>query len=120
MATRNSLSHKLLLLIRVPFWTDTGFPTPDFHGALLLEGVRGVFQENEAEHDVLVLGGVQVVAELVGGQPELRLESERRPVAVLGLGLRSCHGDQDCYGINIFGCHCVCVSTSSSLIYHNA
>ena len=34
---------------------------------LLLEGVRGVFQENEAEHDVLVLGGVQVVAELVGG-----------------------------------------------------
>ncbi len=37
----------------------------------LLESVGDVFQKDQAEHDVLVLSRIHVVAELVGGQPEL-------------------------------------------------
>ena len=39
--------------------------------------------EEQAENDMLVLGGVDGAPELVGGQPELLLESEGGPV-VLG------------------------------------
>ena len=39
-------------------------------GALGLEGVGDVLDEDEAEHEVLVLGGVHVGAQLVGGGPE--------------------------------------------------
>ena len=46
-----------------------------------LEGIGNVLEEDEAEHDVLVLGGVHVPAELVGGSPELLLEAEICPVA---------------------------------------
>ena len=42
----------------------------------LLEGVGDVLQEDQPEHDVLVLGGVHVAAELVGRRPELLLEAE--------------------------------------------
>jgi hypothetical protein len=42
----------------------------------LLEGVGNVFEEDEAEDDVLVVGGVHVAAELVGGLPEGLLEAE--------------------------------------------
>ena len=42
----------------------------------LLEGVGDVLQEVQPEHDVLVLGRTHVVAELVGGEPELGLEAE--------------------------------------------
>ena len=49
---------------------------------LLLEGVGDVLQEDQPEDDVLVLGGVHVVAELVGRLPERRLEAEgAAPVA---------------------------------------
>ena len=34
------------------------------------EGVGDVFEENQAEDDVFVVGGVQLGAELVGGFPE--------------------------------------------------
>ena len=40
-------------------------------GASLLESVRDVLEEDEAEDDVLVLGGVHVVAEGVGHAPEV-------------------------------------------------
>ena len=54
-------------------------------GVLLLEGVGDVLQEDQAEDDVLVLGRVHVVAELVGGQPEFALEAQIRPIrAVCG------------------------------------
>lgn len=53
-----------------------------------LERVRDVLQEDEAEHDVLVLSGVHVAAELVGGRPEDRLEAEGRPVVLLRLRCR--------------------------------
>ena len=43
---------------------------------MLLEGVGDVFEEDEAEDDVLVLSRIHVVAELVGGEPELGLEAE--------------------------------------------
>ena len=44
--------------------------------ALLLEGVRDVLEEDEAEHHVLVLGRVHVAAHLVCRGPELLLEAE--------------------------------------------
>ena len=40
------------------------------------EGVADVLQEHQTEHDMLVFGGVHVVAELVGGEPELVLEAD--------------------------------------------
>lgn len=44
-------------------------------GAVFLEGVGDVFEEDEAEDDVLILSRVHVVAEHVGGEPELGLEA---------------------------------------------
>ena len=38
-------------------------------GVLLLEGVGDVLEEDQAEDDVLVLGGVHVGAQHVGGVP---------------------------------------------------
>ena len=40
-------------------------------GVLGLERIRDVLQENQAEHDVLVLGRVHVAPQLVGRRPEL-------------------------------------------------
>lgn len=53
----------------------------------LLELVRDVLQEDEPQHDVLVLGGVYVAAQFIGGLPDLLLE------AYLGgvVGLFLCH-----------------------------
>ena len=45
-------------------------------GVLRLEGVGDVLEEDQAEDDVLVLGRVHVVAQRVGGRPELGLEAE--------------------------------------------
>ncbi|GAB1411297.1 hypothetical protein MASR1M97_00330 [Candidatus Desulfobacillus denitrificans] len=45
-------------------------------GVLGLEGVGDVFEENEAEDDVLVLRRIHVVAQRVGGGPELGFEAE--------------------------------------------
>jgi len=42
--------------------------------AFLLEGVRNVFKEDEAEAYVLVFRGVHMPAQLVCGGPKLRLE----------------------------------------------
>ena len=54
-----------------------------------LERVGDVLEEDEAEDDVLVLGGVHIVAHLVGCRPHRRLEAEIGPVrAVAVLGLR--------------------------------
>ena len=39
-------------------------------GVLLLEGVRDVLEEDQAEDDVLVLGRVHVAAQRVGHLPE--------------------------------------------------
>lgn len=43
-------------------------------GVFSFEGVGDVLEEDEAEDDVFVLGGVHVVAEGVGGGPELGFE----------------------------------------------
>ena len=45
-------------------------------GAVLLEGVGDVFEEDQAEDDVLVFGRVHVGAELVCREPELLLEAD--------------------------------------------
>ena len=50
--------------------------------AAFLEGVGDVLEEDEAEDDVLVFGGVHVAAHLVGGLPQLLLEPEVRTVTV--------------------------------------
>ncbi len=92
-------------------------------GVLLLEGVGDVFEEDEAEDDVLVLGGVHVVAELVGGQPELRLESEGGSVAVRLLAVVcfcSCHVFPGNCRVTACGYHAVSVSASIWLTYHKA
>jgi hypothetical protein len=52
-------------------------------GVLFFEGVGDVFQENQTEHDVLVLGGVHVGAQRVGGTPELGFETEIRAIAMV-------------------------------------
>jgi len=38
--------------------------------AALLEAVGDVFQKDQAEHDVLVFGGLLVAAQRVGGIPQ--------------------------------------------------
>src|SRR2546422_6131014 len=53
---------------------------------LLLEGVGDVLEEEQAEHDVLVLGGVHAAAEGVGHLPQLSLVADRG--AVRGLRTR--------------------------------
>ncbi len=50
------------------------------------EGVRDVFEEDQAEHGVLVNGGVEVGPQLVGGGPELLVE-----LAEEGLGIGGGH-----------------------------
>jgi hypothetical protein len=45
---------------------------------LLFEGIRDVFEEDQPEDDVLVLGCVHVAAQRVGGLPELVFETEIR------------------------------------------
>ena len=45
-------------------------------GVLFLEGVRDVLEEDEAEDNVFVFRRVHVVAQLVGGEPELGLEAK--------------------------------------------
>lgn len=45
-------------------------------GAVFLEGVGDVFEEDEPEDDVLVFRRVHVVAELVRGEPELGFKAE--------------------------------------------
>jgi hypothetical protein len=42
---------------------------------LRLERLGNVFEENEAKHDVLVLGRIHVVAQCVGGLPQLLFET---------------------------------------------
>jgi hypothetical protein len=60
-------------------------------GVLLLERVGDVLEEDEAEDDVLVLGGVHVRPEGARRVPELLLEPEVRAGAVPRLLLRSRH-----------------------------
>jgi hypothetical protein len=50
--------------------------------ALFLERAGDVFQENEAEANVLVFRGVHVPAQLVGGSPELGLKIKDRAVGL--------------------------------------
>ncbi len=45
-------------------------------GVVFVEGIGDVLEENEAEDDVLVFRSVHVVAQFVGGQPQLGLEPE--------------------------------------------
>ena len=53
-------------------------------GAVFLEGVGDVFEEDEAEDDVLVFRSIHVVAQFIGGEPVLGLEANG------GRGLRCC------------------------------
>ena len=59
-------------------------------GVLGLEGVADVLEEDQAQDDVLVLGGVHVVAQGVGRLPELRLEAEVRARLPSASRPRSC------------------------------
>ena len=49
----------------------------------LIERIPDALLEDEAKHDVLVLGGIHVVAHHVGGGPEGRLETGFAPVPFL-------------------------------------
>ena len=42
----------------------------------LLEGIGDVFQEDQTEHDMLVLGGIHVGSERISGLPQFSLEPE--------------------------------------------
>ena len=58
---------------------------------VFLEGIGDVFEEDEAEDDVLVFGRVHVAAQLVGGEPELGLEAEIGGRVVLRGGASARH-----------------------------
>jgi hypothetical protein len=61
----------------------------DQPGVLFLEGVGDVLEEDQSEHDVLVLGGVHAAAQRVGHLPELGFVAEGGGgVGLLGA---SCH-----------------------------
>ena len=45
-------------------------------GVVFVEGVGDVFEEDEAEDNMLVFGRVHVVAKLVGGKPELGFKAD--------------------------------------------
>ena len=51
---------------------------------LLLEGIRNVREEDQAAHDVFVLGGVHVGSQRIGGPPEVVLEAKVRSVICVG------------------------------------
>src|SRR5215813_9903803 len=53
---------------------------------LRFEGVGDVLEEDQAEHDVLVLGGVHATAQRVGHLPEPRFIADDRPVVGRGRG----------------------------------
>jgi hypothetical protein len=71
-------------------------------GAVFLEGVGDVFEEDEAEDDVLVFRRVHVVAELVGGEPELGLEADG------GRGLGGSGGFGASHGRSFIACGIGC------------
>src|SRR4030095_5684921 len=61
-----------------------------------LEGVRDVFEEDQAKRHVLVVRRLQILTQLIGGQEQLGLEAKMGPVAVHGFGSHffrssSCH-----------------------------
>jgi hypothetical protein len=53
-------------------------------GVLLLEGVGDIFEEDQAEYNVFILGGVHVGAERVGGLPQFPFETKVSSVVVPG------------------------------------
>ena len=53
-------------------------------GELLLEGIRDVLEEDQAEHDVFVLGSVHVGSQRIGGPPEVAFKAEIRSVTCGG------------------------------------
>ena len=61
-------------------------------GMALRKAVRDVLQEDEAQHDMLVVGGVQMATQLVGGGPELGFEALMAGVFGLLLGWSARHG----------------------------
>ena len=65
------------VLREVLFWVlGIGQFLREQHRPLCLESIRNVFEEDEPQGDVLVVGGLHVAAELIGRRPELRLEAE--------------------------------------------
>jgi len=58
-----------------------GFPARSF--SCWLQGIADVLQEDEAEHNMLVLRCVHVVAKRIGRSPELRFEPEIAVVLLL-------------------------------------
>ena len=55
-------------------------------GAAGFKGDGDVLEEDQAEGDVLVVGRLQVLAQLVGGEEKLGLDAERGGVALGRLG----------------------------------
>lgn len=53
-------------------------------GVLLLEGVGNVFEEDQAEDDMFVFGGIHVGAERIGGLPQFPFKTEVGAIAVFG------------------------------------
>ena len=62
-------------------------------GAVFLEGVGDVFEEDEAEDDVLVFRRVHVVPQLISGEPELSLEADGGGGLGGGVCFSAGHGD---------------------------
>ena len=61
-------------------------PLLEYGSVALLEGVRDVLEEDQAEHDVLVLGGVHGTAQCVRRRPEFGLVDADGGTRLLGHG----------------------------------
>jgi hypothetical protein len=76
-------------------------------GVLLLEGIGDVLQEQQAQADMLVLGGVHAAAQRIGHLPEPSFVANGgAAIAVAGfLGRGSCHYTSSCTALaHSFGC----------------
>ena len=62
-------------------------PLSQHRRVALFEGVRDVLQEDDAEHDVLVLGGIHRAAKRIGHRPQLGLVAG----GGAAVGLLACH-----------------------------
>src|SRR5690606_4532164 len=77
------------VLVRA-FRIGTGLPVSLESCVLLFERVGVVLQENETEDDVIVLGGIEVVTQLVCRLPQLLFEAQVRSRAIAPLCGRRC------------------------------
>lgn len=70
---KDSGSFVVILILKIKKLAEIGFSRSQLL-AIFLKGIRDVFQEDEAEHDVFIFRGIDVFTELVSSLEELLFE----------------------------------------------